>query len=93
MVKGAVTPPIAVDVGDKAGADVAAVWRDFQDFTDDALGNGTEFAFKHWRELGVVSDVAWVRKAVWRFMRGNVRVFHDYEMEQAKTWIASHFPT
>ena len=73
--------------------------RDFQEFTTDALGNGTEVAFKHWREVGrlaVVSDVAWVRKAVWLFapfMRGNVRVFHDYEIEQAKTWIASHSPT
>ena len=69
--------------------------RDFQDFTTDALGNGTEFAFKHWREvdrLAVVSDVEWVRKAIWLFapfMRGNVRVFHDYEIEQAKTWIVS----
>jgi hypothetical protein len=69
--------------------------RDFQDFTTDALANATEFAFKHWREvdrLAVVSDVEWVRKAIWLFapfMRGNVRVFHDYELEQAKTWIVS----
>jgi hypothetical protein len=73
--------------------------RDFEDFTSDALGNGTEFAFKHWRDVGrlaVVSDVTWVRKAVWLFapfMRGNVRIFHDYEIEQAKTWIASHSPS
>jgi hypothetical protein len=69
---------------------------DFEDFKTNELWNGMEFAFKNWREVGrlaVVSDVAWVRKAVWLFapfMRGNVRVFHDYEVEQAKTWITSH---
>jgi hypothetical protein len=71
---------------------------DFEDFATDKFWNGMEFAFKSWREVGrlaVVSDVAWVRKAVWLFapfMRGNVRVFHDYEIEQAKTWITSHSP-
>jgi len=72
---------------------------DFEDFVTSALGNGSEFAFKHWRDVGrlaVVSDVPWVRKAVWLFapfMRGNIRVFHDYEIEQAKTWVALHFPS
>ena len=80
---------------DRKGPMLLLFGRDFQDFTSDALAHSTEFAFKHWREvdrLAVVSDVEWVRKAIWLFapfMRGNVRVFHDYELEQAKTWIVS----
>ena len=104
--KGAVTPadceqtllPLVAShpVSPKQAPMLLRFGRDFEDFATDALGNGTEFSFKHWRDvsrLAVVSDVAWVRKAVWLFapfMRGNVRVFHDYEIEQAKTWIASH---
>jgi hypothetical protein len=67
---------------------------EFDDFMADALGNA-QFAFNRWRDFGrlaIVSDVPWLRKTVRLlapFMRGDVRLFHDYEVEQAKTWIAT----
>lgn len=68
---------------------------EFEDFKPDLWGGDAWFAFNHRRDFGrlaVVSDVAWLRKAVRLlapFMGGEVRLFHDYQMEQAKTWIAS----
>jgi hypothetical protein len=68
---------------------------EFDDFRADPVGWDARFAFNRWRNFGrlaIVSDILWLRKAVRLlapFMRGEVRLFHDYEFEQAKTWIAS----
>jgi hypothetical protein len=68
---------------------------EFDDFEADPVDGYAQFAFHRWRDFGqlaLASDVDWLRKAVTLlapFMRGEVRLFHDYEVEQAKTWIAS----
>jgi hypothetical protein len=53
------------------------------------------FPFDRWCDFGrlaVASDALWLPKAAnlpAPFMRDEVRLFHDYEIEQAETWIAS----
>lgn len=65
-----------------SGFEAAAVW-------DDA-----KLGLKHlggWERLAVVSDVEWIRAAVKVFgvaIPGEVRVFHDRELADAKRWIA-----
>lgn len=69
--------------------------QEFDESRAEPLAGDAQFAFHRWCDfarLAVVSDVTWLRKAVRLlapFMRGEVRIFHDYEVEQAKTWLAS----
>jgi hypothetical protein len=54
----------------------------------------THFALNRWcnfRRLAIASDVLCLRNAanlLAPFMRGEARRFHDYEIQQAKTWLA-----
>jgi hypothetical protein len=65
-----------------SGFDAGAVWDD------------TKLGLKHltgWERIAVVSDVEWVRAAVKVFgfaIPGQVRVFHNREMDQATRWIS-----
>lgn len=65
-----------------SGFEAAAVWDD------------TKLGLRHlggWERMAVVSDVEWIRAAV-RILGlaipGQVRVFHDRELAEAKRWIA-----
>ena len=68
---------------------------EFDGFRAEPLHWDAHFAYHRWCDFGrlaVVSDVPWLRKAVRLlapFMCGEVRIFHDYEIEQAKTWLGS----
>jgi SpoIIAA-like len=67
---------------DLAGFEAAAMW-------DDA-----KVGFKHfsgWDRIAVVSDIEWMRAAIRFFglmMPGQVRVFHEAELAEAKRWIS-----
>lgn len=65
-----------------SGFEAAAAW-------DDA-----KLGLKHlggWERLAVVTDVEWVRAAVKVFglaIPGEIRVFHDRELAEARRWIS-----
>jgi hypothetical protein len=67
--------------------------KDFAGFEAGAMWDDTKLGFKHlagWEKMAVVSDVEWLRAAVRIFglaIPGQVRVFHDRELEQAKRWV------
>jgi hypothetical protein len=64
-----------------AGFEPAAVWDD------------TKLGLKHltgWEKMAVVSDVEWIRVALRIFglaIPGQVRVFHDRELDEARRWV------
>jgi len=65
-----------------SGFEAGAVW-------DDA-----KIGLKHftgWEKVAVVSDIGWLRTAIKVFgltMPGDVRVFHNRELADARSWIA-----
>lgn len=65
-----------------SGFEAAAVWDD------------TKLGMKHlggWERLAVVTDVEWIRAAVKVFgvaIHGDVRVFDNDELAEAKRWIS-----
>jgi hypothetical protein len=70
-------------LGDEfAGIETAAAWDD------------TKLGLKHftgWERIAFVSDIEWIRWAVRMFglaMPGQVRVFHNRELAEAKRWIS-----
>jgi hypothetical protein len=66
---------------DFLGVEAAAAWDDIK------LG------LKHvrgWEKMALVSDVEWIRSGVKLFglaIPGHVRVFHNREFSEAKTWV------
>lgn len=67
--------------------------KDFTGFEAGALWDDTKVGFKHlagWERIAVVSDVDWLRATVKGFgllMPGQIRVFRDRELEEAKRWV------
>jgi hypothetical protein len=67
--------------------------KDFSGFEAGAMWDDAKLGLKHfagWEKMAVVSDVEWLRAAVRIFglaIPGQVRVFHDRELEQAKRWV------
>jgi len=67
--------------------------EDFTGFEATAMLDDTKLGFKHlrsWQRMAVVSDVAWIRAAIKIFglvIPGNVRMFHNHELDEAKRWI------
>jgi hypothetical protein len=67
---------------------------DFSGFEAGAMWDDMKIGMKHlsgWERIAVVSDTAWVRTGVKVFglvIPGQVRVFHDSELAEAKQWIA-----
>lgn len=65
-----------------SGFEAAAAWDD------------TKLGLRHlggWERMAVVTDVEWVRGAVRIFglaIPGQIRVFHDRDLAEAKRWIS-----
>ena len=67
---------------DFSGFEAAAMW-------DDAKLGLTHLA--EWERMALVSDVEWIRGAIKIFafaIPGQIRVFHDDELAEAKRWVA-----
>jgi stage II sporulation SpoAA-like protein len=68
--------------------------EDFSGFEAAAMWDDAKLGLKHlsgWERMAVVSDVEWVRAAVKIFglgIPGQVRIFHNSELGEAKHWIA-----
>lgn len=70
-------------LGDElTGFEAAAMWDD------------TKLGLRHlagWEKMALVSDIEWIRAAVKIFglaIPGQVRVFHNRELDEAMRWIA-----
>jgi len=67
--------------------------EEFSGFEGAALWDDTRLGLKHftgWERMAIVSDVEWVRGAVRAFgllIPGQVRVFHNSQLDDAKRWI------
>jgi hypothetical protein len=67
--------------------------EDFSGFEAAAVWDDAKLGLKHlggWERMAVVSDVEWIRSAVRIFgiaIPGQVRVFHNRELAEAKRWI------
>jgi hypothetical protein len=67
---------------DVSGIEAVAMWDD------------TKLGLKHltgWERMAIVSDIEWVRAAINIFgliIPGQVRVFHNNELAEAKRWIS-----
>ena len=66
----------------------------FSGFEAAAMWDDAKLGLKHlsgWERVAVVSDVEWIRAAVKIFrlaIPGQVRVFHNRELADARRWIA-----
>jgi SpoIIAA-like len=66
---------------------------DFSGFEVGAMWDDTKIGLRHlagWEKMAVVSDVDWIRAAIRVFglaIPGHVRVFHNSEFTEAKTWV------
>ena len=69
--------------------------EDFSGFEAAALWDDTKLGLKHpasWEKMAFVSDVEWIRWAVKIFgfaIPGQVHVFHNRELAEAKRWISA----
>ncbi len=67
---------------------------DFESFSPGAMWSDTRLWAGHvgsWEKLAVVTDVDWVENAVHAFgwlVHGQVRVFADDDLDEAKAWLA-----
>jgi len=67
---------------------------DFSGFEAGAMWDDAKIGLKHlsgWERIAVVSDIEWVRIGIKVFglaIPGQLRVFHDSELAEAKRWIA-----
>ena len=68
--------------------------EDYDSFEGDAMWEDTKVGMKHlthYEKIGLVTDVKWIRRSIKAFgflMPGEVKLFHNEEIEEAKTWIA-----
>ena len=68
--------------------------QDFAGFETAAMWDDAKIGLKHlggWERIAVISDIGWVRTGIKVFglaIPGQVRVFHDSELAEAKQWIA-----
>jgi SpoIIAA-like len=73
-------------IGPELHMEPAAVWED--------LKAEFEMGIKHrdaWERIAVVTDVDWLRRGFELFswmVPGDMRLFRESELEQAKTWLA-----
>jgi hypothetical protein len=68
--------------------------KDFTGFEAGAMWDDAKLGLRHyagWEKMAVVSDADWLRAAVRFFgvvIPGQVRVFRDGELDEAKRWVA-----
>lgn len=66
----------------------------FSGFEAGAMWDDAKIGLRHitgWERMAVVSDVDWIRTALRIFglaIPGEVRVFHDHELAEAKRWVS-----
>jgi hypothetical protein len=71
------------------------IGQEFKKFTTTALWDDARVGFHHltgFERIAVVTDVGWIQtmaRGVGLAMPGELRVFADAELEQAKVWIAA----
>jgi len=67
---------------------------DFFGFDAAAMWDDAKLGLRHltgWEKVAVVSDVDWLRAAIKIFalaMPGQVRAFHNRDLEEAKRWVS-----
>ncbi len=67
--------------------------EDFSEFEGAAMWDDTKLGLKHlagWERVAIVTDVEWIRWALKVFglaIPGQVRVFHNRDLGEAKRWI------
>ena len=70
------------------------VTPDFEKYDLEAMWDDTKVGLKHlasWEKIAVVTDVGWIRsilKAFGVMMPGEVRVFDNGQLAEAKSWLA-----
>jgi hypothetical protein len=77
-----------VTAPDFSGLDMSALWQDVK--TAGSMGMGRRGV--HWGRFAVVTDKDWIRHSISAFgwiYAGELRVFDESELEQAKTWVAA----
>ena len=73
--------------------------EEFKGFSAGAMWDDARFGLTHWGDfskIAVVSDIEWVRQSAKLFaplMRAPVQVFHNADIEDAKSWIAEDYAT
>jgi hypothetical protein len=73
-------------IGPELRMEPAALWED--------LKVDVELGIRHrdaWERIAVVTDLDWLRRAFELFswmVPGEVRLFHESEVDQAKSWLA-----
>ena len=67
--------------------------EDYNSFEGDAMWDDTKVGMKHlthFEKIGVVTDEKWIRRSIKAFgflMPGEVKLFHNEDLAEAKTWI------
>ena len=67
---------------------------DFESYKGAAMWDDARVGMKHfgkWEKIAVVTDVEWIARSVKAFgflMPGEVQVFDNDQLEQAKAWVA-----
>ncbi|TCV97306.1 SpoIIAA-like protein [Luteibacter rhizovicinus] len=71
--------------------------EDFAGFEAGAVWDDAKLGFRHfsgWDRVALVTDVAWIRtmaRTLGFAVPAQVRLFHNGELEEAKTWISEPF--
>ena len=66
---------------------------DFDGYENDAMWDDTKIGMKHFTDferIAVVADETWIRRSVKAFgflFPGEVKLFHNDQLAEAKTWI------
>ena len=69
--------------------------EEYDGFEGDAMWEDAKIGMKnltHYEKIGVVTDVKWVRRSIKAFgflMPGEVKLFNNEELADAKAWIAA----
>ena len=71
-----------------SGLDMSALWQDVKT----AGSMGMDRRGVHWGRFAVVTDKDWIRHSISAFgwiYAGELKVFDEHELEQAKSWVAA----
>ncbi len=68
--------------------------EEYDGFEGEAMWDDAKVGMKHitkFEKIGVVSDIKWIRRSIKAFgflMPGEVKLFHNDELGEAKAWVA-----
>ena len=69
--------------------------EEYDGFEGEAMWDDTKVGLKHitdYEKIGLVTDEKWIRGSVKAFgflMPGEVKLFHDNQLDEAKAWISA----